>query len=86
VRIGDNTSTTLALHGPKSIIKSMDDTLVVVLIANNNESAYREEMSELVLWYQDNNLSLNVIKTKEFIVDFRKQIHINRTAVESQQF
>jgi hypothetical protein len=43
----------------------------------------------LGVWCQENNLSLNVNKTKELIVDFRKQlrehpppIHIDRTAVE----
>jgi hypothetical protein len=40
------------------------------------------------VWCQENNLSLNVNKTKEIIVDFRKQqrehlpIHIEGTAVE----
>ena len=62
--------------------------MVVGLITNNGESAYREEVNELALWCQDNNLSLNVNKTKELIVDFRKQrrehatIHINGTAIE----
>ena len=57
-------------------------------MTNDDESAYREEVRELALWCQDNNLSLNVSKTKEYIVDFRKQrrehtpIHINGTAVE----
>jgi hypothetical protein len=36
-------------------------------------SAYREEVSELALGCQENNLSLNISKTKELIVDFRKQ-------------
>jgi hypothetical protein len=40
------------------------------------------------VWCHENNLSLNVNKTKEMIVDFRKQqrehppIHINGTVVE----
>jgi hypothetical protein len=40
------------------------------------------------LWCQENNLTLNVHKTKEMIVDFRKQqrehspIHIDGTVVE----
>jgi hypothetical protein len=40
------------------------------------------------VWCQENNLSLNVNKTKEMIVDFRKQqrehlpIHIDGTVVE----
>ena len=33
--------------------------------------AYREEVRDLAMWCQDNNLSLNVIKTKEMIVDYR---------------
>ena len=43
---------------------------------------------DLAVWCQDNNLSLNVIKTKELIVDNRKRraghasIHIDRTVVE----
>ena len=53
-----------------------------------NETAYREEVRALGVWSQENNLSLKVNKTKEMIVDFRKQqrehppIHINGTAVE----
>ena len=40
------------------------------------------------MWCQENNLTLNVNKTKEMIVDFRKQqreqppIHIDETAME----
>jgi hypothetical protein len=47
--------------------------------------AYREEVRALAEWCQENNLSINVNKTKEQIVDFRKQqrehapIHIDRT-------
>ena len=47
-----------------------------------------EEVRALGVWCQENNLTLNINKTKEMIVDFRKQqrenppIHIDRTAVE----
>jgi hypothetical protein len=54
-------------------IKFADDTTVVGLITNNNETAYREEVRELAVWCQDNNLSLNMSKTKELIVDYRKR-------------
>jgi hypothetical protein len=37
------------------------------------ESECKEEVSELALWCHDNNLSLKFSKTKELIVDFRKQ-------------
>ena len=58
---------------PGTIIKFADDTTVVGLITDNNETAYREEFRNLAMWGLDNNLSLNVIKTKEMIVNYRKR-------------
>jgi hypothetical protein len=37
---------------------------VVGLITDDDEIANREEVSDLAVWCQDNNLSLNVSKTK----------------------
>jgi hypothetical protein len=48
-------------------------TTVAGLITDNNETAYREEDRDLAVWCQDNILFLNVIKTKEMIVDYRKK-------------
>ena len=82
------THDSVAMHASNSIIKFADDTTVVGLTTNNDETAYREEVRALGVWCQENNLSLNVNKTKEMIVDFRKQqkehtpIHINLTVVE----
>uniref|UniRef100_A0AAZ3PMN4 Reverse transcriptase domain-containing protein n=2 Tax=Oncorhynchus tshawytscha TaxID=74940 RepID=A0AAZ3PMN4_ONCTS len=78
----------VATHASNSIIKFADDTTVLGLITNNDETAYREEVRALGVWCQENNLTLNVNKTKEMIVDFRKQqrehppIHIDGTVVE----
>ena len=63
----------MATHASNSIIKFADDTTVVDPITNNDETAYREEVRALEVLCQENNLSLNVNKTKELIVDFRKQ-------------
>ena len=60
-----------ATHASNSIIKFTDDTKVVGLIANNDKPDYKEELRALVEWCQENNLSLNVTKTKELITDFR---------------
>uniref|UniRef100_A0A9J8C9S4 Reverse transcriptase domain-containing protein n=1 Tax=Cyprinus carpio carpio TaxID=630221 RepID=A0A9J8C9S4_CYPCA len=60
-------------HSSTSIIKFADDTVVLGLISNNNETAYLDEVEKLTSWCQDNCLSLNVSKTKELIVDFRKR-------------
>ncbi|KAL0150016.1 hypothetical protein M9458_054675, partial [Cirrhinus mrigala] len=54
------------------IIKFADDTTVVGLISNNNETHYREEVAQLAKWCGANNLSLNVSKTKEVVMDFRR--------------
>ena len=76
------------MHASNLIIKFADDTTVVGLITNNYETVYREEVRALGVWCQENNLTLNVNKTKEMIVDFRKQqreqpsIHIDGTTVE----
>ena len=45
---------------------------MVVLFTNNNITAYREEVRDLSVWCQGNNLSLNMGKTKEVIMDYRK--------------
>ena len=52
----------MVVHDSKTIIKFSDDTMVVGLITDNNETAYREEV-------RDNNFSLNVSKVKELIED-----------------
>jgi hypothetical protein len=63
----------VAKHNSNSITKFADDTTVVGLITDNDETAYREEVREPAVWSQDNRLSLNVCKTKELIVDYRKR-------------
>jgi hypothetical protein len=56
-----------------SIIKCADVTTTVGLITDNDDTAYKEEVRDLAVWCQDIELSLNVIKTKEMIVDYRKK-------------
>ena len=62
--------------------------MVVGLITNNDETAYREEVRDLEVCCRDNNLSFNVIKMKGMIVDYRKRkaehapILINGAVVE----
>ena len=63
----------MAKQNPNTIIKFADDTTVVGLITDNDETAYRKEVRDLAVWCQGNNLSLNVSKTKELIVDYRKR-------------
>ncbi len=77
-----------ATHSSNVIVKFADDTMVIGLITDNDEMTYREEVSTLTKWCQENHLSLNIIKTKELVVDYRRQsrehtpITINKTPVE----
>ncbi len=70
--------------------KFADDTTVIGLITDNDETAYREEVSTLTKWCQENHLSLNIDKTKELVVDYRRQsrehtpITIDKTPVEQE--
>ncbi|KAI4888890.1 hypothetical protein NFI96_013359, partial [Prochilodus magdalenae] len=52
-----------------------DDTAVVGCITNSDESGYRQEVEHLEGWCRKNNLCINVKKTKEMIVDFRRGRH-----------
>ncbi|KAK3514891.1 hypothetical protein QTP70_033817 [Hemibagrus guttatus] len=61
-----------AMHSSNHIIKFTDDMTMVGLISKNDESAYREEVQHLTAWCKANSLSLNVDKTKEMVVDFRR--------------
>ena len=75
-------------HDSVQMIKFADDTTVEGVISGGDESAYRQEVDSLVSWCADNNLELNASKTKEMIVDFRKDpqpmnpLVINGQAIE----
>ncbi|KAK3516330.1 hypothetical protein QTP70_009386 [Hemibagrus guttatus] len=60
------------MHSSNHIIKFTNDMTVMGLISKNDKSAYREEVQQLTGWCKDNKLSLNVDKTKEIVVDFRR--------------
>ncbi|KAK3522849.1 hypothetical protein QTP86_005653 [Hemibagrus guttatus] len=54
------------------LLKFADDTTVIGLIQDGDESAYRQEIEQLAAWCSLNNLELNMLKTVEMIVDFRR--------------
>ena len=57
--------------------KLSGDTTIEGLITNADESAHREEVERVVDWCTNNDLELNVAKTKEMVIDFRE----NKTAM-----
>ncbi len=77
------------------LLKFADDTTLIGLIQDGEESAYRQEVKELAFWCSLNNLELNTLKTVEMIVDFRRKppalppltiMNSTVTAVESFRF
>jgi len=49
------------------------DSAVVGCISKRQESEYRSVVDSFVEWCGLNHLQLNISKTKELVVDFRKQ-------------
>ncbi len=77
------------------LLKFADDTTLIGLIQDGDESAYRQEVKELAVWYSLNNLELNTLKTVEMTMDFRRNppalppltiMNSTVTAVESFRF
>ncbi len=58
------TNDCIPLYNTNTIIKFADDTTVVGLITRGDESASREEIKRLMGWCTENNLALNIKKTK----------------------
>ncbi len=76
------------------LLKFADDTILIDLIQDGDESAYRQEVKELAVWCSLNNMELNTLKTVDMIVDFRRNTLLSPltimnstvTAVESFRF
>ncbi|KAI4871900.1 hypothetical protein NFI96_019044 [Prochilodus magdalenae] len=73
------------IHPGCHIVKFADDTAVVGCITNSDESGYRREVEHLVGWCRKNNLCINVKKTKEMIVDFRRGRHTHLEVVSNNR-
>ncbi len=77
------------------LLKFADDTTVIGLVQDGDDSAYRQEVEQLAVWCSHNNLELNTLKTVEMLVDFRRNppalspltiMNSTVTAVESFRF
>ena len=55
------------------ILKFAANTAILGLINNNNEISYMSKVSKFVQWCNINYLQLNVNKTKEIVIVFRKK-------------
>ena len=59
------------------ITKFADDTGLTGLLADDDDSDYRQEVDRFVGWCDHNYLELNVGKTKEMIMDNRRKEHVH---------
>ena len=57
------------------MVKYADDAAAAGLISNQDEGPYRHTIQQLVSLCEEDDLELNVSKTKELIVDFRQGDH-----------
>ena len=71
-----------------SVVKFADDTELVGNISNDEDAIYHKQIENFVNWCDENYLYLNVSKTKEMCIDFRKNqrcpkpVYIKGEAVE----
>ena len=54
--------------------KYADDTALVGLLSDG-ETDYRSDIDDFVSWCVGNCFELNVVKTKEFVIDFPSGVH-----------
>ena len=55
------------------LLKYSDDTVIEDL--SNSDSVYFSEVHKFSAWCKENYLDLNIVKTKEMVVDFRNPPH-----------
>lgn len=60
----------VASSNSPTIVRLADDNVVVHMVSDNGEKAYLEEIKCLENWCQENNLLLNISRTKDLTVDF----------------
>ena len=65
--------------------KFSDDSAVLGLIVNQDENVYRDKVN-FCKWCNDNFLLLNVAKTKELVIDYRKKkSSVNPIKIQDQE-
>ena len=84
------TNTCQSLHEKCHIVKSADDSVIVSLLSHD-DPVPGPVVEDFIQWCKSSFLTINVSKTKEMTIDFRKTcqvtvpLSINNQAVESVQ-
>ena len=53
-------------------MKFADDTELVGKVSNDEDALYHKQIENFVNWFDKNYLYLNMSKSKEIFIDFRK--------------
>ena len=61
----------------RTIIKYADDSVVVSLL-RDNETSLGPLINESVCWCEESYLQVNISKTKDMLIDFRRKNHMNK--------
>lgn len=68
----------------RSIIKYADDSVIVSQL-QENESSHGSVIDDFVKWCEESYLQLNISKTKDMIIDFRRHAHTHQvTTIKGQ--
>ena len=54
------------------LVKFADDTELVGKVSNDEDALYHKQIENFVNWFDKNYLYLNMSKSKEIFIDFRK--------------
>ena len=68
------TNSCRSAYSSNHYFKYADDTALVGLLSDD-ETDYRSDIDHFVSWFVANCLELNVVKTKELVIDFRSGVH-----------
>ncbi len=61
------------LHSKGLLHKYMDDSTITEEVIDPADSTMHDEVNDIVEWYDDNNTRINVKKTKEMIISFKRK-------------
>ena len=64
------------VHELCPITKFANDTGLTGQITDDDDSCYRQEIDRFVDWRDQNYLQLNIGKTKEMVIDFRRKVPV----------
>ena len=65
--------------------KSADDTILTGLIKNDQDLNYKVKINSFVSWCDGNHLVLNISKTKEMVINFRRQKYNPETIIVTKE-